>query len=98
MFTTTYNKGFHITFKNGVTVSVQWGYWNYCENYNKAEVENANMLDSIDSKDAEIAVWDKNSTWILKKYAPYNDDDVMGYVTPEQVLDIMNWASKYEGE
>ena len=27
------NKGFHMTFKNGLTASVQWGLGNYCDNH-----------------------------------------------------------------
>lgn len=33
MFKITGSKGFHITFKNDVTVSVQFGWGNYCNTY-----------------------------------------------------------------
>jgi sulfur carrier protein ThiS len=73
-FETTEN-GFKVKFKNGYTVSVQFGSMNYSNN----------------KADCEIAVIDKNG-----KFAPRPDwgDDVAGYRTPEEMLEIMNWASK----
>ena len=35
MFKITEGKGFHITFANGYTVSVQFGPDNYCDHYHK---------------------------------------------------------------
>ena len=32
-FVSTMRKGFHITFENGLTASVQWGAGNYCDNH-----------------------------------------------------------------
>jgi len=32
-FRITHNKGFHITFPNGLTLSTQFGGGNYCENH-----------------------------------------------------------------
>ena len=34
-FTTSYNKGFRMTFGNGFSISVQWGVGNYCEKKRK---------------------------------------------------------------
>ena len=33
MFEVTTGKGFHVTFENGWTVSVQFGPGNFCDNY-----------------------------------------------------------------
>lgn len=41
------NKGFSITFKNGLTISVQFGIGNYC----------------TPEKSAEIAIWDNLDNW-----------------------------------
>lgn len=75
MFTITDHKGFHITFGNGVAVSVQWGPFNYCEHY----IGNGDMLGSLllevdapkrddfwKSKEAEVAVWigEDRGIWI----------------------------------
>ena len=32
-FRITSGKGFHLTFNNGITISVQWGKMNYCEKH-----------------------------------------------------------------
>ena len=32
-FNSTMRKGFHMTFANGLTASVQWGAGNYCDNH-----------------------------------------------------------------
>ena len=41
--------GFHITFENGWTVSVQWDTINYCERRNK--------VGNGPSKNAEVSAW-----------------------------------------
>lgn len=84
MFSTTESKGFHITFENGWTVSVQFGRGNYCENYNFEEYGSAPP-----SQNAEIAAWGPNG----ECHYFDNGDNVMGYQSPEQVLSFMNKVS-----
>ena len=50
MFRGCQNKGFHMTFENGWTISVQWGRDNYCQVVEVTE-------SSVTAKNAEIAVW-----------------------------------------
>ena len=88
------NKGFHITFRNGVTVSVQFGGGNYCQNYDDAIV--SNLPKGAESIDAEIAIWDKNGKWLTKEFRPNINDDVIGRVLPDEVLKALNWAEAYE--
>ena len=45
----SYNNGFHITFKNGCTVSVQFGKGNYSDGGETT---------------AEVAAWDQDDNWI----------------------------------
>jgi len=82
MFNITDQKGFHITFANGFTVSVQFGNGNYCDNYSYGcygePVE--------PSRTVEVAAWDSNKDWIKLGV----NDDAIGYQTAEQVLAIMN--------
>jgi len=61
MFSAT-GAGFHITFDNGWTISVQWGPGNYGDNRMKSlEEENfAEVLSSMESRTAEIMAWDAN--------------------------------------
>lgn len=81
MFKSTHNKGFQITFSNDLTISVQWGTGNYCERKNLKE----NFLSDIEkhvteSKDAEVAIWDKSGKWLN-----FGSDEVRGYCTADEV-------------
>ncbi len=79
----THNKGFHITFENGWTVSVQFGVGNYCENYNN-DVKEFREIGKVGyaSDTAEIWAWDLDTN----RYPP----EPLGYQTPEQILKFMN--------
>ena len=78
MFNITENKGFHLTFANGWTVSVQWGTANYCDN------RSMNYDDSLKpakpSTTAEIAAWDANGKWF-----DFGNDNVKGHVSADDV-------------
>jgi hypothetical protein len=62
MFTNISGKGFQLTFNNGNTISVQFGAGNYCEHYNEfPDTKPVNIFSyRKESKDAEIAVWNKS--------------------------------------
>ena len=88
-------KGFHIEFENGLTISVQFGYGNYCDNYNNKDV----LVDGkLSSNTAEIAIWDKNDKWLTRKFIKGINDDVVGHLKADEVFDIMkkvkNWKAK----
>ena len=51
-FISTERKGFKMTFDNGLTVSVQWGDCNYCDNKHFDYIPEDNNLDC--HKDAEL--------------------------------------------
>jgi len=51
-FRITEGKGFHMSFDNGLTVSVQWGYGNYSDNRN-IEINHNNLESSC----AEVLVY-----------------------------------------
>ena len=88
MFRITDGKGFQITFKNGYTVSVQFGYSNYCENLDKGDWENSWKPAEEGCATAETAVWKGNGAFIL-----YDGSEVQGYNNPEDVLKLLNWAA-----
>lgn len=82
MFKITDNKGFHIKFKNGWTVSVQWGAGNYGDNYNHSYFSKEPVPPSTE---AEIAAWDENGNWFK-----FDDgDEVKGYVSPDFVVEFI---------
>lgn len=97
MFKITDGKGFHITFENGWTVSVQFGYVSYCDNYGSEELGLAFMAREtqpvIESKTAEIAAWDINKKWHRFEE---NEDVVLGYQTPKEVLEFINLIANKE--
>lgn len=97
-FRITEGKGFHITFDNGVTVSVQFGSSNYCDNY-ELPWSGPSAEQEIESSNAEVAVWDDNRSmrerrmaWITRLYYPDHDDDVIGHRSPDDVVKILQWA------
>ena len=66
MIRSTLNKGFSLTFENKLTISVQFGTYNYCERKDTSSPYGSEMLngkDIIESIDAEIAIWDENNNW-----------------------------------
>lgn len=91
-FRITSNKGFHITFSNGMTVSVQFGRANYCQNYDSGFSESA----MVSCPDAEVAIWNSDSLWMTDTVLG-NGDDVVGYVTPDRLLEILDKAAAWRG-
>jgi hypothetical protein len=95
MFSITGSKGFQITFPNKVTVSVQFGPRNYCDNYN-SPLWSIQPLERLDSNTAEVVIFHKgHKDWLTKEYLD-EGDDVLGYQTPDDVLKILNWAANYK--
>jgi len=94
------NKGMHLTFPNGVTVSVQWGIGNYCDNkdFNPGDIRD--MYNNLfTSNEAEVAIFDKEGNWITRKYTQDKDmyaDDVLGYVDILEFFEILEWAKDYD--
>lgn len=82
--------GFTITFENGTKISIQFGYGNYCDN--KPKTDNTHYTKS---SNAEIAIVDKDGNWITKKYED-GYDDVLGYRSPDEVVDAINWTREYD--
>ena len=90
-FRTTGNKGFQMKFENGWTISVQFGYGNYCDNYQHPDgFDFAKGLNVVQSSDAEIAIW-SGDTWKGDWYTFEDGEMVLGHQTPQQVA---TWISK----
>ena len=71
-----YMNGFHMTFANGWTVSVQFGKGNYISDRDHHG----------QSVDAEIAAWDKDDNWY---YFDTENGKVKGWVKADEVADFM---------
>lgn len=78
MIISTQNKGFHMTFKNGFTISVQFGMGSYCSRRNSSDDEMT--MRRVESPDAEIAIWDSDGKWLNFGY-----DTVRGYCDADEV-------------
>lgn len=87
MFRSTNNKGFSITFENGWTISVQFGFGNYCTNRNHPDgIDFSSKQNVVTCPDAEIAIWDKDGVWYN-----FENDPIKGFCSPDEVAD---WIAK----
>ena len=88
MFKITSGKGFHVTFANGWTVSVQFGHGNYCDHHMARFEEDYAARDrrcgEQGSLTAEVACWPRSGD-----LADLGSDTVRGWQDPEQVLALM---------
>jgi len=104
MFAITGGKGFQITFENGYTVSVQFGVSSQCSNkWNAKEDAHENLFQRIkdesngkaepESATAETALLSPCGSFVrYGESAEY--DDVQSYMTPAQVLELLNYAAQ----
>ena len=89
-FFITRKSGFHITFSNGWTVSVQFGPGNYCDNYGRDIGREEEACGKEGSTTAECAVWGPDGKMVAR---PGWDSTVSNRSTPTEVLELLNWAS-----
>ena len=92
MFTITEGKGIHITFENKLTVSIQFGKYNYCDNRSEIQ-KNEN---GVYSKNCEVAILDKKGDFVTKKFIDCINDDVKGYVEADEIAKIIFKVSEYK--
>jgi len=87
MIKSTSNKGFQMTFENGITISVQFGGGNYCENKH-FEYDYPKNHPVVECENAEIAIWDKNGEWY-----DFGTDTVKGWVPANEIAKWIYLAS-----
>lgn len=87
-FKITSGKGFHITFENGWTVSIQFGYGNYGDNYRNSGMYRKDHPEYGDcqSSCAEVAVWPATGDMVELE----DGCTVVGYKNTAEVLAIIN--------
>lgn len=88
-FNTPRANGFYMTFANGLTVSVQWGFGTYSDNHYK---EDALYRVGAASTTAEIAVLGKDGEFIdPETFGVENGDgQVAGYLSADEVADLIH--------
>lgn len=91
----TSGKGFHLKFSNGVTVSVQLGWGNYCANRdNDAVRDYPTPPNECASPDAEVAIWcDEWKDW--HTWGGGVGDEVTGWVPADEVGDIIAYCRQW---
>jgi len=86
------HRGFHITFNNGYTVSVQFGPNSLCSVKNLEEndmITPSNIDEQV--KSAEVAVITPN-----QKFIPFRSsgEKRKSYVSPEELVGILTWVMR----
>ena len=81
-FKTTSRNGYHMTFANGYTVSVQWNCGNYCSDRGGDDYSGKNPREC---SSVEVAAWDASGEWVKLS----ESDDVIGWQTADDVAAIM---------
>lgn len=105
MFEITDSKGIQMTFENGWTISIQFGYGNYCDNQTNKNAcswfeKETYSSRFVSSTNAEIAIW-KGDRWY-----DFNADDpdfasekvtdsVKGWCSPDEVAYWISRVSKW---
>jgi len=79
-----------------VTVSVQFGRGMYCQN--RGDILDIGMPQDRDCEDAEIAIWKEDGEWITEEFKDTRCGNVLGWQTPAEVLEALNWASNWKPE
>ena len=93
MFEITKGKGFKMTFANGYTISVQFGSMNYCSN-RLSDLSVLPYLAEVSKvihccATAEVAVWSEDGKWATKEFFSDLNDNVAGYITPDEVAAVI---------
>ena len=93
----TDGKGFRITFENKWTISVQFGYGNYSDNYDLSR-QSSETYESHQrrageggSSTAEVAIIAPDNTFY--SHPKFDGDSVGGYMTSEEVAELIAWTS-----
>lgn len=84
MFKTTSRNGFHMTFANGCTVSVQWNSGNYCSDRELFKPYNPDP-EPRECATVEVGAWDASGAWIKLS----ENDDVIGWQNADDVAAII---------
>ena len=89
MISVNENQGFRMTFRNGWTVSVQFGPGNYCDNKDRLVVQGwrpgEKRTEGLECANAEIAAFnDGGEVW-----HKFEHDTVSGYCQPNEIADFI---------
>ena len=89
MLASTENKGFQLSFKNGYTISVQFGRGNYCSNRNNLDKPEEQI--SYKSVNAEVAAWDSFGDFVSLD----GSSNPLMYCSADEVADLINKVKSF---
>ena len=102
----SFDNGFTLTFENGLVLSTRFGPGNYCDNA-RMNRESLGNLFSLFSDTVEVGVWVNAKpdprNWVNGWQEVVFDvadlyDDVRGYVTMPEWLQIVDWCRAWKPE
>lgn len=105
-FSITKCKGFAIQFENGYRVSVQFGIYNYCDNYILNHADDiglrkweTNKYGDVECANAEVAVFDPDGD-LMQLFGEEGEEaqEVAGYYTPKQLLELLAEVASFESK
>jgi len=102
-FGITDGKGFHVRFGNGWTISVQFGWGNYCATRNTGSRTDDRANGEKGCENAEVAVFDPAGDFVKLPAFMYDGDeerrnDVAGWCDADSVLRLMNRTASQSKE
>lgn len=105
MFKLLSEKGFRLTFPNGVTLSSHFTSTDLCDNAVDAAAFLAQGR-NISCRNCEVAIWDKDGTRLIRDMVKelgisrsvdvHCSDDILGCVSMEDWVRIVNWCAARE--
>jgi hypothetical protein len=93
-FEITENRGFKITFPNGLILSTQFGPGNYGTNHDASFF--TDRREGFEATQVEIAVFKASDRDFLTRQVLGHDDDVKGYVDINEWLEIVDKVKNYD--
>lgn len=98
MMKITENKGFQMTFENGLTISCQMGSNNYCSNRDFKGYLREMYQRVTECNNCEVAIWDEENRWltgeIFKEMGLESTEDaVAGWVDTMTVAKLIAYVS-----
>ena len=101
-FAITRGTGFHMTFANGITISVQFGPGLHADHYFHNPL--FSTPSEWSSETAEVAAWDSTGAFLaidsfLPQFSQFTQDNVvLDFLSTDQVAEIISILSRKEVE
>ena len=88
-FVSTFNKGFNMSFENGISISVQWGVGNYCDRKDGCDYGESMKGEFWEATSAEIMITSNSDENVVLG----NGDVVAGWLSTDTVATMIHKCS-----